>query len=127
MDTRAAELIASLDLAPHPEGGFFRELYRSDSRVQPLDGRPERRALTTIYVLLPAGEVSRWHRVGSDEVWHFFEGDPLELFTIDASSAAFRSFRSRCSWIAFESDDAPSSAAVSSVNGFSGMRVSVVI
>ena len=86
MDARAADIVASLGLQPHPEGGFFRELYRSPSRVQPLDARAERTALTTIYFLLPAGEVSRWHRVSSDEVWHFFEGDPLELFTLDPSS-----------------------------------------
>jgi predicted cupin superfamily sugar epimerase len=85
MDARAADLIARLGLRPHPEGGFFRELYRSSSAVQPLDARPERTALTTIYFLLPAGEVSRWHRVTSDEVWHFFDGDPLELFTMDPS------------------------------------------
>jgi predicted cupin superfamily sugar epimerase len=88
MDTRAEELIATLGLQPHPEGGFFRELHRSSARVQPLDARPERTALTTIYFLLPAGHVSRWHRVASDEVWHFFDGDPLELFTMDPSGDA---------------------------------------
>ena len=66
-------------MIPHPEGGFYRELYRSSSRVQPADDRPARAALTTIYFLLVGGEVSRWHRVASDEVWHYYEGDPLEL------------------------------------------------
>ncbi len=83
MDSRAADLLASLRLAPHPEGGYFREVYRSPSSVKPTDGRPERSALTTIYFLLTAGEVSRWHRVASDEVWHHYEGAPLELFTAD--------------------------------------------
>jgi predicted cupin superfamily sugar epimerase len=83
MDMRVSELINSLGLAPHPEGGHYREIYRSPSRVRPLDGRPERAALTTIYFLLAQGEVSRWHRVGSDEVWHWYEGAPLELFTAD--------------------------------------------
>jgi predicted cupin superfamily sugar epimerase len=78
---RAAALIASLNLSPHPEGGHFREIYRSSSRVQPRDERGERSALTTIYFLLAGGEVSRWHIVASDEVWHFYEGDPLELLT----------------------------------------------
>jgi uncharacterized protein len=82
--SRAAELIGSLGLAPHPEGGHFREIYRSDARVQALDGRSERAALTTIYFLLAGGEMSRWHRVSSDEAWHFYEGDALELFTADA-------------------------------------------
>jgi predicted cupin superfamily sugar epimerase len=83
MDARAAQLIDFLGLAPHPEGGHFREVYRSASRVQPLDSRSERLALTTIYFLLAQGEVSRWHRVASDEVWHYYEGDALELFTLD--------------------------------------------
>ena len=82
--TRAAELIEGLGLAPHPEGGYFREVYRSAARVHPLDGRPDRLALTTIYFLLVAGQVSRWHRVASDEVWHYYEGDPLELVVADA-------------------------------------------
>lgn len=79
MHPRAEELIRTLKLEPHPEGGYFREVFRSTARVQPLDGRPERSALTTIYFLLAAGQHSRWHRVASDEVWHFYEGDPLDL------------------------------------------------
>ncbi|HEV2126007.1 MAG TPA: cupin domain-containing protein [Chloroflexota bacterium] len=84
MHSRAAHLISSLALAPHPEGGYFREVYRSAARVQPLDARAGRAALTTIYFLLGAGEVSRWHRVASDEVWHYYEGDALELLTADS-------------------------------------------
>lgn len=83
MDPRAAQLIADLELAPHPEGGYYRQVHRSASTVQPDDGRGERAALTTIYFLLPAGEVSRWHVVTSDEVWHYYEGAPLELLTAD--------------------------------------------
>lgn len=81
---RGAYLITHLGLQPHPEGGYFAETFRSDSHVQPLDGRPRRTALTTIYFLLPAGDVSRWHRVASDEVWHFYEGAPLELWLADS-------------------------------------------
>lgn len=82
MHPRAAQLIASLDLVAHPEGGYYGEVYRSAMRVRPLDDdRPERPALTTIYFLLVEGGVSRWHRVASDEVWHFYEGDPLELWS----------------------------------------------
>jgi uncharacterized protein len=87
MNPHAAQLIASLRLAPHPEGGHFREIYRSTSRVRPADERAERAALTTIYFLLTAAEVSRWHRVASDEVWHHYEGDALELFTADSEFA----------------------------------------
>lgn len=85
MHARAAELIDSLGLVPHPEGGHFGEVYRSDVRVRTFDTRSQRAALTTIYFLLTAGDVSCWHRVASDEVWHFYEGDPLELFTADAA------------------------------------------
>jgi uncharacterized protein len=84
MPPRAAHLVSALGLVPHPEGGHYREVYRSASGVQPLDARPGRAALTTIYFLLAAGEVSRWHRVASDEVWHHYEGDALELFVADA-------------------------------------------
>ena len=77
---RAEALIAALGLIPHPEGGFYGEVYRSHSVVDPTDGRGLRPALTTIYFLLPAGAVSRWHRVTSDEVWHFYEGAALELW-----------------------------------------------
>jgi hypothetical protein len=83
-DDRAAYLISSLGLSPHPEGGFFREVFRSASRVQTHDARPKRPALTTIYYLLTRWQMSRWHRVASDEVWHFHEGAPLELFVADA-------------------------------------------
>lgn len=83
MHPRAAALIQQHDLQPHPEGGYFREIFRSAHRVQPLDSRPPRSALTTIYFLLARGQHSRWHRVQSDEVWHFYEGDPLEVYWIE--------------------------------------------
>jgi predicted cupin superfamily sugar epimerase len=51
--------------------------------VQPLDERSERSALTTIYFLLVKGQHGRWHRVASDEAWHFYEGDSLEVYWID--------------------------------------------
>jgi hypothetical protein len=77
MHPRAEELIRLLALRPHPEGGFYRETFRSAARVTG-SRRPERSALTTIYFLLAAG-FSAWHRVQSDEVWHWYEGEPLEL------------------------------------------------
>lgn len=84
MPSRAAELILALDLAPHPEGGHFREIHRSADVVDRADGRGARAALTVIYFLLAAGETSRWHRVASDEAWLFLEGDPLELMDADS-------------------------------------------
>lgn len=73
-------MIRDLALAPHPEGGFFREIFRSPLLIDPLDGRPRRAASTTIFFLLVRGQMSRWHAVRSDEVWHLYEGSPLELF-----------------------------------------------
>src|SRR4051812_22978677 len=77
---RAATLIDTLGLMAHPEGGYYREVYRSRVSVDPADGRSRRAALTTIYFLLRSGQASRWHRVLSDEVWHFYEGSPLDLW-----------------------------------------------
>ena len=84
-EDRAEELIATLGLVPHPEGGFFREIFRSRDEVAPSNARGSRAALTTIYFLLTEATNSRWHRVESDEVWHLYEGGPLELLEIDES------------------------------------------
>lgn len=88
MDPRAAELIRELSLTPHVEGGFYRQTFRSARAVQPDDDRGERAALTTIYYLLTHGSHSRWHRVRSDEVWHFCEGSPLELFVASSDATS---------------------------------------
>ncbi|EDY37401.1 Cupin family protein [Cyanobium sp. PCC 7001] len=78
----AEELVDQLQLAPHPEGGWYRELHRSVAQVRREDGEL-RSALTHIVYLLAAGGLSRWHRVrGSDELWQFVAGDPLELWTL---------------------------------------------
>ena len=85
MHPRAEELIDRLSLEPHPEGGFYRRIFRSDMDVRPTDGRGTRSALTTIYFVLTEGTSSRWHRVMSSEAWHLYEGGPVELLEIDAS------------------------------------------
>lgn len=72
----------ALELAPHPEGGFYRETFRSPARVAH-PGGGERAALTSILFLLPAGAFSAWHRVRSDEVWYHHEGGPLALHLLD--------------------------------------------
>ncbi len=77
MKKRADELIRLLKLQPHPEGGFFAEVFRSPKSVRAKRGK--RAAITTIYFLLQRGEMSRWHRVASDEIWHFIEGAVLRL------------------------------------------------
>lgn len=68
----AEDVVRLLGLAPHPEGGFYRETFRAAA-----EGR--RGASTAIYYLLRRGEVSAWHRVDADEVWHHYAGAPLEL------------------------------------------------
>ena len=83
MHKRAQDLINDLGLQPHPEGGYFREIFRSPHQVHRSDERSARSALTTIYFLLVKGQHGRWHRVASDEVWHFYEGDPLDVYWID--------------------------------------------
>ncbi len=74
-------LIQRLGLQPHPEGGWYREIYRSADAVQ--TPRGERSALTKIYYLLEQNQFSRWHVIDSDEVWHFYGGSPLELLSYD--------------------------------------------
>ncbi|MFP4327947.1 MAG: cupin domain-containing protein [Paracoccaceae bacterium] len=65
------EIIAALELEPHPEGGHYRQTWEAAG-----PGRP---AGTCIYYLLHAGERSHWHRVDAAEIWHFYAGDPLLL------------------------------------------------
>jgi hypothetical protein len=66
-------IIRHLGLRPHPEGGHYRETYR---HVAEGGGRG---AMTAIYFLLRAGEVSHWHRVDATEIWHYYAGAPLDL------------------------------------------------
>jgi predicted cupin superfamily sugar epimerase len=83
MHPRASELLNTLSMRPHPEGGHYVELYRSARRVEVLERNVERNAITAIYFLLATGEYSRWHRVMSDEMWHYHEGDAIELALFD--------------------------------------------
>jgi uncharacterized protein len=84
---RAADLVRKLALQPHPEGGWYREIYRSPTRVE--TSRGPRAALTTIYYLLEQSQLSRWHVVQSDELWHFYAGAPLELLAYTPTSRKF--------------------------------------
>jgi len=92
MHPRAQHLIDSLGLHRHPEGGFYRELYRSTQTVQRPAG-DRRAALTTIFYLLTEGEASAWHRVAADEIWHFYEGEPLELKIASQEARVFATHR----------------------------------
>lgn len=86
MDDAAARIIRRFDLQPHPEGGFFREIYRSqivlDHPAAP--AKSPRNCSTLIYYLLSEPQFSAFHRVKwSDEIWHLYAGGPLELHLID--------------------------------------------
>jgi uncharacterized protein len=79
----ANDIIARLELRPHPEGGYYRETFR-DTRADP-SGRS---SSTAIYYLLARGDRSHWHRIDAVEVWHFYAGAPLLLETAAAEGAA---------------------------------------
>jgi predicted cupin superfamily sugar epimerase len=75
-------LIARLGLVPHPEGGYYRESYRANERIRRLDGA-ERSASTAIYYLLCGDAFSAWHRIDTDEIWHFYAGDALDVHVLE--------------------------------------------
>lgn len=87
MDRSAAYWIERLRLAPHPEGGWFRETYRSREVIAEaaLPGRfdGDRAFATVIYFLLQRGEFSAFHAINQDETWHFYDGGSLTLHAID--------------------------------------------
>jgi predicted cupin superfamily sugar epimerase len=84
VNSEAARVIERLALEPHPEGGYYREIYRAPQGVRTLDGRElERSASTAVYYVLADDDFSAFNRVqGSDEVWHLYAGGPVELHII---------------------------------------------
>ena len=84
------ELIKRLKLEPHPEGGYFRETYRAKGNVTRENESDLRSASTAIYFLLCDGAHSAWHRIRSDEVWHFYSGDPLDVHVLDRNGTLVR-------------------------------------
>lgn len=79
----ADDIIEKLELFPHPEGGHFKEVYRSSDTVFSKNVSSERSSVTDIYFLLKEGECSRFHKVLHDEIWNFYLGDPLKLIDYD--------------------------------------------
>lgn len=86
MNNSINDLISKLELEPHPEGGFFRETYRSNGEInkssldQSYDGK--RNYSTCIYFLLTSDSFSALHRIKQDEIWHFYDGSPIRLHMI---------------------------------------------
>ena len=79
-------IVNTLDLKPHPEGGYFKETYRSAGTIktESLDARynGERNYSTCIYFLLTSDNFSAFHRIKQDEIWHFYDGSPIRLHMI---------------------------------------------
>ena len=85
MTATAQDYIQALQLQPHPEGGFFSESYRSKQTMElPATGggTQQRNVCTAIYFLLETGNFSAFHRIQSDEVWHFYAGLALEVLEL---------------------------------------------
>ena len=78
--------IEKLELTKHPEGGYFKEVYRSDENIEesalPERYRGGRSFATSIYFLMKGDEFSSFHRIQSDETWHFYVGSVLELYVL---------------------------------------------
>jgi predicted cupin superfamily sugar epimerase len=121
------ELIRRLRLEPHPEGGYFREMYRAGGNVARESETQLRSASTAIYFLLCDNAHSAWHRIRSDEVWHFYAGDPVDVHVLDADGAlithrlgnaladpdaAFQAVVKAGDWFAAECRDADGAALV---------------
>jgi uncharacterized protein len=90
MHEAVRKIVERFELSPHPEGGYYREVFRSEIALDLPAGDPKRgaprRASTLIYFLLAGRDFSAFHRVRTaDEVWHLYAGGPLELHTIDSS------------------------------------------
>jgi len=88
MDDAVKRIVERFELEPHPEGGYFREVYRSAIEIThpgiPPEHETARRTGTLIYFLLAGNDFSAFHRVRwSDEIWHLYAGGPLELHVID--------------------------------------------
>jgi predicted cupin superfamily sugar epimerase len=86
--------IEKLTLSPHPEGGYFRQTYRADLMIAkealPPNFTGPRSASTAIYFLLDSENFSAFHRLRSDELWHFYAGNSLEIHVIDPDGAYSR-------------------------------------
>jgi uncharacterized protein len=94
MNARVKFLISHFELEKHPEGGYFRETYRSPDVLSPAGMPPRypraRNASTSIYYLLEGKDMSVFHRLRSDETWYFHEGNPLAVYLMDPANGLRR-------------------------------------
>lgn len=89
--TPVKQLIERYDLLPHPEGGWYKENYRSadilPAQSLPLRFKGDRHASTAIYFLLEQGNFSAFHRIQSDECWHFYAGGRLDIYVLHTNKS----------------------------------------
>lgn len=85
MNEKAKYYIQKLELEKHPEGGYFKEIYRSGEMITIEAPRKhlKRNVSTSIYFLLEGSQISKFHRLKSDELWHFYDGDAVKIYVID--------------------------------------------
>ncbi len=92
-ENRIKQLVSELNLSPHREGGFYKEIYRSTDNVlapERFGGeKPERLAATLIYYLLSKNDFSAFHRIKSDETWIYLEGSPLLVHVLDKNTKKY--------------------------------------
>lgn len=95
----AQDRIKELKLQPHPEGGYYKEVYRSEEEIVdellPGDSLGVRSISTAIYFLLEGNDFSVFHRIKSDEVWHFYDGESLVIYDIDEKGELKKYFLDR--------------------------------
>lgn len=87
MNTKAKYYIEKLQLQPHPEGGYFKEVYRSGEIIEaehlPIRYRGQRAFSTSIYFMLEGTQKSLFHKLKSDEIWHYYDGSSVKIHLID--------------------------------------------
>ena len=85
MNEKTRYYIQKLELKKHPEGGYYREIYRSAEMfsIDPPKKSLKRNVSTSIYFLLDGSQVSKFHRLSSDELWHFYDGSSIKIYVID--------------------------------------------
>ncbi|MDP2038984.1 MAG: cupin domain-containing protein [Ignavibacteria bacterium] len=87
MIEKAKVIAERLSLQPHPEGGYFKEVYRAEDKIEmvalPKRFSGDRNVCTSIYFILAGNDKSHFHKIKSDEIWHFYSGSVLFLHQID--------------------------------------------
>jgi predicted cupin superfamily sugar epimerase len=90
MNDQISTIVNRLSLSPHPEGGYYKETYRSEHVIQPESEESYypvgRHFSTAIYYLLESSDTSSFHRIRSDETWHFYSGSPATIHIIHPDS-----------------------------------------